>query len=95
MVELSKSCCTPTAQETCCEPAEKGSCYGETHVSRCGCAAGAGRAKGLEVRETVREKYAAAAPPSPRVRAEGAAVRPMRPACSARLCISRSTRRRR
>jgi arsenite methyltransferase len=55
-------CCTPAAQETCCEPDEKASCCGGSHATSCGCAAGSvTTATGPEVRETVREKYAAAA----------------------------------
>ncbi len=62
------SCCSTEAQATCCEPAEKASCCGEpaTAEGGCGCSAGASSeitvAQGAEdVRETVREKYAAAA----------------------------------
>ncbi len=68
MAELSTGCCTPAAQETCCEPSEKASCCGESHGSGCGCSAGsvqssttAATATIAQVRETVREKYAAAA----------------------------------
>jgi arsenite methyltransferase len=61
MAELENKCCTPAAHESCCEPGEKASCCGESHSSSCGCAAGAAPATALEVRETVREKYAAAA----------------------------------
>ena len=64
---LTNQCCTPAAQQTCCEPSEKASCCDETHGEGCGCAAGAtppstGSTATVErVRETVREKYAAAA----------------------------------
>ena len=63
MAELENDCCTPTAQASCCEPAENASCCGETHGDGCGCAAGAtDRAvPAVDVRETVREKYASAA----------------------------------
>jgi arsenite methyltransferase len=67
MAELTDQCCTSAAQESCCAPSEKASCCGETHGQGCGCAAGAtapstGSATTVElVRETVREKYAAAA----------------------------------
>jgi arsenite methyltransferase len=63
MAELETDCCTPAAQDVCCEPDEKAACCGETHAAGCGCAAGASTAlAGTEqVRETVREKYAAAA----------------------------------
>jgi len=62
------SCCSTDAQAACCEPAEKESCCGEqaTAGGGCGCSAGASReaavpAAAEDVRETVREKYAAAA----------------------------------
>ena len=55
-------CCSPAAQETCCEPEAKGSCCGEHHTSGCGCSAGSGEApEAPDVREVVRERYAAAA----------------------------------
>jgi len=47
-------CCAPEQQGGCCEPAAKADCCG--HEEGCGCAAGAS-----EIRETVRERYAAAA----------------------------------
>jgi arsenite methyltransferase len=54
------SCCSPAAQESCCEPEAKGECCAADHSEGCGCAAG--RTKELEeVRERVRERYAAAA----------------------------------
>jgi len=68
MADLNTECCTPDAQETCCEPSEKASCCGETHHDGCGCSAGSVHALTIaatatveELRETVREKYAAAA----------------------------------
>ena len=69
MAELINTCCEPAAQTTCCEPSEKEACCGESHVDGCGCSAAAPAtstatvAAGTvdEVRETVREKYAAAA----------------------------------
>ncbi len=69
MAELTDDCCTPVAQETCCEPTDKVTCCGESHVTGCSCSAGvsprttAAVATGPvdEVREAVREKYAAAA----------------------------------
>ena len=55
--EAEASCCSPAAQETCCEPESKGECCGPEHeAGTCGC--GAGRE---DVRERVRERYAAAA----------------------------------
>ena len=53
MAELS-TCCAPEAQATCCEAADKADCCG--HGDGCGCSAGR-----HDVRETVRERYAAAA----------------------------------
>ncbi len=69
MAELTDTCCTPTVQASCCEPAEKASCCAPDHPAGCGCAAGnAGSTAGPgavaaaeQVRESVREKYAAAA----------------------------------
>ena len=52
------SCCSTDAQATCCEPSEKASCC-DTNAAggSCGCSAGAPQ----DIRETVRERYAAAA----------------------------------
>ena len=57
------SCCSPAAQETCCEPEAKGECCGDEHDDgTCGCSAGARRCPTTdELREHVRERYAAAA----------------------------------
>jgi arsenite methyltransferase len=57
------SCCSPAAQETCCGPSEKDACCGTAAAGgRCGCAADqASVADSDEVREKVRERYAAAA----------------------------------
>ncbi|HEX5924019.1 MAG TPA: arsenite methyltransferase [Baekduia sp.] len=53
MAELSSDCCTTQAQTSCCDPA--------AHAEgSCGCSAGQGT-PGADVRETVRERYAAAA----------------------------------
>ena len=51
MAELTTGCCSTEAQSTCCDPADKDACCGD---GSCGCAEG-------DIRETVREKYAAAA----------------------------------
>ena len=68
MAQLNTACCTPAAQETCCEPSEKASCCGASHDDGCGCSAGSvqtptitATATVAQVRETVRERYAAAA----------------------------------
>jgi arsenite methyltransferase len=55
------SCCSATAQETCCEPSDKAACCDTSAAGgACGCAAG--QAAGADaLRETVRERYAAAA----------------------------------
>jgi arsenite methyltransferase len=51
-------CCTPDAQGTCCEPSDKAACCGTSAADgSCGCSAGASG----DIRETVRERYAAAA----------------------------------
>jgi arsenite methyltransferase len=56
-------CCSPAARQTCCEPSEKAACC-ETSAAggTCGCAAGqATLLEPGELREAVRERYAAAA----------------------------------
>jgi arsenite methyltransferase len=56
------SCCSPAAQDTCCEPSEKASCCGTSAAGgSCGCSAGQEAEAVQDIRETVREKYAAAA----------------------------------
>ncbi len=67
MADVTNQCCSPAVQQTCCDPSEKAACCDESHGSGCGCAAG-GTAPSMAstatvelVRETVREKYAAAA----------------------------------
>jgi ubiquinone/menaquinone biosynthesis C-methylase UbiE len=56
------SCCSPAAQETCCEPSEKGACCATSAAGgTCGCSAGQKAEPVQDIRETVREKYAAAA----------------------------------
>ncbi len=52
------SCCSAEAQESCCEPPEKASCCSTSAAGgSCGCSAG----ETADIRETVRETYAAAA----------------------------------
>jgi SAM-dependent methyltransferase len=53
------NCCSPAAQETCCAADAKAKCCGDAHEEGCGCAAG--REDADDVREVVRERYAAAA----------------------------------
>jgi arsenite methyltransferase len=57
------SCCAPEAQANCCEPSAKADCCGESHASgSCGCGAGGTLdAPSSDIREQVRERYAAAA----------------------------------
>jgi len=61
------ACCAPETQATCCEPSEKEECCGTSAATgSCGCADGqkaeaAAPAGSEDIRETVREKYAAAA----------------------------------
>jgi SAM-dependent methyltransferase len=57
------SCCSPDAQPSCCEPAAKDACCGiSATAGGCGCsAAPEGADAEQDVRETVRERYAAAA----------------------------------
>jgi arsenite methyltransferase len=52
------TCCAPEAQATCCDPSQKGACCDSDTPGACGCSAGA--AEG-DIRETVRQRYAAAA----------------------------------
>ena len=66
MAELSKAnatttsgCCSPEQQATCCEPSEKHGCC-TPQSSTCGCSAGH-NAPAEDVREQVRQRYAAAA----------------------------------
>jgi arsenite methyltransferase len=61
MAEVSADqCCTASEQETCCDTTAKAACCGsEATDGSCGCAAGTVREP--EIRETVRERYAAAA----------------------------------
>ena len=56
------SCCSPAAQETCCEASDKAACCGTSAAGgTCGCSAGQAAEPVQDIRETVREKYAAAA----------------------------------
>ncbi len=62
-LEATDGCCAPEAQASCCEPSAKAGCCGDSHAAgSCGCGAGehAG-APASDVREQVRERYAAAA----------------------------------
>ena len=65
--ESPSDCCSEEAQATCCEPEDKSTCCGDESSSGCGCAAGSKQQMGptteteTDVREVVRERYAAAA----------------------------------
>jgi arsenite methyltransferase len=61
--DTAASCCDPAVQAVCCEPAEKTSCCGTAASGgSCECAESATRPEaGEEIREQVRERYAAAA----------------------------------
>jgi ubiquinone/menaquinone biosynthesis C-methylase UbiE len=67
MAELTETsrdsaCCAPEAQATCCEPSDKAACCGTAAAGgSCGCAAGQPAEPDDGLRETVRERYAAAA----------------------------------
>src|SRR5215207_8566762 len=65
MAELSteprSSCCSTEQQASCCEPSAKASCCDARAAGgTCGCSAGSTAAESDDIRETVREKYAAA-----------------------------------
>ena len=65
MAELipASSCCATETQETCCEPSAKDACCGTAAAGgSCGCSAGRPSTPAVaDIRETVRERYAAAA----------------------------------
>ena len=62
LTEPTPACCTETDQATCCEPGDKAACCGTAAAGgTCGCAAGRTTATDAEIREAVRERYAAAA----------------------------------
>jgi hypothetical protein len=57
------SCCSTDTQARCCEPADKDACCGTAAAGgTCGCSEGKQTTESvMDVRETVRERYAAAA----------------------------------
>jgi arsenite methyltransferase len=60
MAELTHDpCCAPERQAACCEPGDKAECCGRGEA--CGCESDATAAQTADVREAVRERYAAAA----------------------------------
>jgi len=69
-------CCAPEQQATCCEPSAKADCCG--HGEGCDCDARAKPIQATEVREEVKERYAAAA----RAVAERQSATPASSCCS-------------
>ncbi len=57
------SCCSAETQSVCCEPSAKDACCGDSATADggCGCSAAQTIDASADIRETVREKYAAAA----------------------------------
>jgi arsenite methyltransferase len=56
------SCCAPEQQVNCCTPSDKAVCCDPSHGEGCGCAAGQMTdTPATDIREQVRERYAAAA----------------------------------
>jgi len=56
------ACCAPEAQASCCESSAKAECCGDSRADGCGCSAGKlADAPAGDIREQVRERYAAAA----------------------------------
>ncbi len=58
--ETPSACCAAEAQAACCDPSEKAGCC-TPEATTCGCAAESASAADRDIRELVREKYAAAA----------------------------------
>ncbi len=66
MAEVETGCCIPQVHRTCCEPKDKRDCCESRQGTGCGCSAsetdaGVAAASATFVRETVRDRYAAAA----------------------------------
>jgi arsenite methyltransferase len=60
--EPSSGCCSPQAQQSCCAPEDKSACCDANAAGgSCGCAAGQTPPEHNELREQVRQRYAAAA----------------------------------
>ncbi len=55
------SCCASDQQATCCEPSIKAGCCGDGHGGGCGCDADTTPDTPADIRDQVRERYAAAA----------------------------------
>ena len=77
------ACCGPETQASCCEPSEKEDCCGSSAaIGSCGCSDGqtapvAAPAGSEDIRETVREKYAAAAKAVAEQQASGSCCGPI------------------
>jgi arsenite methyltransferase len=66
MAELEQTCCSQETQAACCEPLAKAECCGLQHGSGCGCGASStSTGTPTDIREAVREKYAACAIAAP------------------------------
>jgi arsenite methyltransferase len=62
LTEPTAACCRETDQATCCEPGDKAACCSTASAGgTCGCAAGQTTGTHADIREAVRERYAAAA----------------------------------
>ncbi|HZN87408.1 MAG TPA: arsenite methyltransferase [Thermoleophilaceae bacterium] len=63
LTEATSTCCAPETQQSCCEPSDKDACCDANAAGgSCGCPAGqASEPNDSEIREKVRERYAAAA----------------------------------
>jgi arsenite methyltransferase len=62
LTEPTSACCAETDQATCCEPGDKAACCSTAAAGgTCGCAAGRTTETNADIREAVRERYAAAA----------------------------------
>jgi arsenite methyltransferase len=62
LTEPTSACCAETDQATCCEPGDKAACCSTARAGgTCGCAAGRTTETNADIREAVRERYAAAA----------------------------------
>jgi SAM-dependent methyltransferase len=62
LTEPTSACCTASDQATCCEPGDKAACCSTASAGgACGCAAGQTTQTHADIREAVRERYAAAA----------------------------------
>jgi arsenite methyltransferase len=62
LTEPTASCCAPAEQAGCCEPGDKAACCSAAAAGHtCGCASGRQPPQTIDIRDAVRERYAAAA----------------------------------